>query len=110
MDLSATVTLNVDDSALSAYDGEHASGLDRVPFDGYRALLHKDEMVLTASQAAVYRRERGAFDSASSRTRKTSASNDQPITVNLTVNGVSSNPFEIAGEVRNALELLRWQG
>lgn len=110
LNLTATVKLKVDDSALSAYDGKHKSGLDRVPFDGYRALLHKDEMVLTASQAAAYRRGQTTFDSTANRMRKTSASSDQPITVNLTVNGVSSNPYEIAGEVRNALELLRWQG
>ena len=32
-------------------DGSHKDGLDRVPFDGYVAELHKDETVLTASQA-----------------------------------------------------------
>lgn len=36
-------------------DGSHASGLDRVPFDGYRAILHRDEAVLNASEAAVWR-------------------------------------------------------
>lgn len=36
-------------------DGSHAGGLGRVPFDGYRAILHKDEMVLTRSQAESYR-------------------------------------------------------
>jgi len=35
----------------SVIDGFHATGLDRVPFDNYRAVLHKDERVLTASQA-----------------------------------------------------------
>lgn len=29
----------------------HAAGLRRVPYDGYEALLHRDERVLTASQA-----------------------------------------------------------
>lgn len=109
MDLSATVKLKPDASALGDPDGEHASGLDRVPFNGYHALLHKDEMVLTASQAAVYRREKGVFDGGSSRTRKASAGSDQPINVTLNIQGVASNPYEIAGEVRNALELLRWQ-
>ena len=86
----------------------HANGLDRVPFDGYRAVLHKDEAVLTAAEAAVWRKgQRGYTSLPEGKTAK--ASTDQPITVNLTVNGVSSNPYEIAGEVRNALELLRWQ-
>ena len=31
--------------------GTHAKGLDFVPFDGYRAELHKGERILTASQA-----------------------------------------------------------
>lgn len=31
--------------------GSHANGLERVPFNGYRALLHKDERVQTAAQA-----------------------------------------------------------
>lgn len=31
-------------------DGSHAGGLDRVPFDGYVAELHKDEGILTAEQ------------------------------------------------------------
>ena len=43
------------------------------------------------------------------RTRRTSAGSDQSINVTLNIQGVASNPYEIAGEVRNALELLRWQ-
>jgi hypothetical protein len=38
-------------------DGSHASGLERVPFDGYRAILHRDEAVLTASEAKAWRGE-----------------------------------------------------
>ncbi|MGX7004129.1 phage tail length tape measure family protein [Caballeronia sp. KNU42] len=43
--------------ALAAYrsgavvDGSHATGLYRVPFDGYVAELHRDERVLTAAEA-----------------------------------------------------------
>lgn len=65
MDLEATVSMNPDYSALQAYidsggttfaaDGSHANGLDRVPFDGYRAILHKDEAVLTRAQASAWR-------------------------------------------------------
>ena len=36
-------------------DGSHANGLDYVPFDGYRAILHRGESVLTASEAAAWR-------------------------------------------------------
>lgn len=37
------------------FDGSHKDGLDRVPFDGYRAELHKDEAVLTAKEAKMWR-------------------------------------------------------
>ena len=36
----------------------HADGLNRVPYDNYLARLHKDEMVLTASEAERYRNGR----------------------------------------------------
>lgn len=34
-----------------AANGSHATGLGRVPFDGYRAILHEGERVLTAQEA-----------------------------------------------------------
>jgi len=34
---------------LSGVDGSHAAGLSMVPFDGYRAELHRGEEVLTAN-------------------------------------------------------------
>ena len=37
-----------------AIDGSHAGGLDYVPYDGYRAELHRDEGVLTAQENAVW--------------------------------------------------------
>jgi hypothetical protein len=36
-------------------DKSHASGLDAVPYDNYRAKLHKGEMVLPAKQANIFR-------------------------------------------------------
>ena len=35
-------------------DGSHAIGLDSVPFDGYKAILHKGEAVLTSKQAELW--------------------------------------------------------
>lgn len=35
--------------------GSHAAGLDRVPYSGYTARLHRDEMVLTRTEANEYR-------------------------------------------------------
>ena len=66
MGLEATVALVPEYSQVSGLftngamavpnaDGSHASGLDRVPFDGYRAILHKDEAVLNATNASVWR-------------------------------------------------------
>ncbi len=37
------------------YDGSHFGGLERVPKNDYRAVLHKDEAVLTAEQAEQWR-------------------------------------------------------
>ena len=48
---TATVTVLVDGAeAINRWKG-HAKGLWTVPFDGYPALLHRGERVLTASQA-----------------------------------------------------------
>lgn len=43
---------------------QHAGGLDRVPFDNYPALLHKDETVLNRAEANVRRSERKAENAA----------------------------------------------
>lgn len=37
-------------------DGEHETGLDRVPFDGYLASLHEGEGILTAEENRVWQR------------------------------------------------------
>ncbi|WP_225783329.1 tape measure protein [Xenophilus sp. Marseille-Q4582] len=42
-------------AAQSGVDGSHAAGLAYVPYDGYRAELHKGETVLNAQQANLYR-------------------------------------------------------
>lgn len=36
-------------------DGSHAGGLERVPYDGYLAEVHKDEAILTAAEADLWR-------------------------------------------------------
>ena len=67
MDLSTSVKVNPDYSSMNRtilqqmqmatgnYDGSHASGLDYVPFDGYRAILHRGETVLNAEAASAWR-------------------------------------------------------
>lgn len=37
----------------------HAGGLDRIPYNGYQATLHKDERVLTAEEAKAFRNGKG---------------------------------------------------
>ena len=39
--------------------GSHATGLRRVPYDGYVAELHKDEQILPKSEAERYRKSKG---------------------------------------------------
>lgn len=41
---------------MSGSDGSHRTGLQEVPFDGYRAILHKGERVLTQPEAERYKK------------------------------------------------------
>ncbi|MDD3213932.1 MAG: hypothetical protein PHY64_09665 [Eubacteriales bacterium] len=47
-------------SNIPGIDGSHALGLNRVPYDGYVAELHRNEAVLTAPEASVWRALQGA--------------------------------------------------
>ena len=57
----ANAIKNIIDSAFGSsdsnenIDGSHRTGLREVPFDGYNAILHKGEMVLTQPEADRYR-------------------------------------------------------
>lgn len=91
-------------------DGQHeASGLRRVPYDGFKARLHENEAVLTATQAAIWRGERmpslagiGALT--------TPAQTEQPINLTINISGNTNNPYEVAQAVRNAVDDWRWRG
>ena len=48
----ASVTVEKEDNT---GDGSHATGLDFVPFNGYSAILHRGEAVLTAGEAQRWR-------------------------------------------------------
>ena len=50
------INKNIKKDRASQVDGSHANGLDYVPFDGYKAELHKGESVLTAPEANRWRR------------------------------------------------------
>ena len=45
--------INKGNKLVYGIDGSHADGLNYVPFDGYRAMLHKGERVQTASEARM---------------------------------------------------------
>lgn len=70
----------------------YATGLDRVPYDNFPALLHRDEQVLTASEARS--RERGG--------------------VTIIMNGVTireeADIDRVAGELWSRLQLARMRG
>ncbi len=68
-------------------DGSHKNGLDYVPWDGYTALLHKGERVLTAEENAAY---------------SSNYSNISPISIrmgDITVNGADKSTAEDIGRV-----------
>ena len=72
-----------------------AVGIDSVPYDGFLASLHEGEAILTKAE---------------NRQRKSRAGvGDQPINLTVNVNGSTKNPYETAQEIRNALDMLRWQ-
>lgn len=88
---------------------QNASGLRRVPYDGFKARLHENEAVLTASQAAIWRGERmpslagiGALT--------TPAQTEQPINLTINISGNTNSPYEVAQAVRNAVDDWRWRG
>lgn len=54
-EISAAAATTTTTTTTSTSDGSHALGLRTVPFDGYRAILHKNEAVIPARDAAILR-------------------------------------------------------
>lgn len=77
----------------------HATGLDTVPYDGYPAILHRNEAVLTAAEADNWRK--GA--------RSAADQPQQPINLTINVNGNTESPYDVARSVTDAIERLRWK-
>jgi phage-related minor tail protein len=48
------VSLSTTNRVSTVFDGSHANGLANVPFDNYKAILHKNERVLTAQENKNY--------------------------------------------------------
>lgn len=80
-----TVYVPVVQTSAGSYDGSHAGGLDRVPFDGYIAQLHKDETVLTAQEAKAWRAGKTSSGSNGNTTQLATPSPTQPIEIVLNV-------------------------
>lgn len=79
-------------SMTSYAQGIHSTGLANVPFDGYRAILHKDERVLTADENKGYNGK------------------GTNITQNITINTPKHlSPSETARENKKALQRLALQ-
>ena len=72
-------------------DGSHAGGIDYVPYDGYRAMMHKGEQLLTASEAVVYKQEKADnFSDYAELNRKVDAliaAQNKPVNWTMTANG-----------------------
>lgn len=102
--------------------GSHADGLNRVPYDGYIAELHKDEMVIPARQSERIRAAGGSIDNVDQMVQSTpvavttptpagstpqpTASNNggvQVIIQNLNAKGVTA--MEVANELVPLLQL-----
>ena len=105
LSLKVNAVFGISDSG--AGGGHFARGLPRVPYDGFKARLHENEAVLTASQAAIWRGERmpslagiGAM----------AAQTEQPVNLTINISGNTNNPYEVAQAVRNAVDDWRWRG
>lgn len=72
-----------------------ATGLPRVPYDGYRALLHRDEAVLTRAEAARWREGAGV-------------GGGQTITVNQSIQAVAMSPEDIKAQTVSGLRAMRF--
>ena len=70
-----------------------AGGLDYVPYDGYSAVLHRGESVLTKSEAEDWRR---------------GTPNASGITVVQNIQSVPQTPVELAAATAAYFEMARW--
>ncbi len=80
--------------------GSHAGGLERVPYDGYLAEVHKDEAILTAAEADLWR----AMAANGSRTSAAAAIPDavrHDHTGTIRVEGVND-----AGQLQSVVEII----
>lgn len=75
-------------------DGSHATGLPRVPFDGYVAMLHEDEAVLNKREANEWRNGKDK--------------DGQVVNVTQNIQAVPMTPSELAAQTKHALGMMRF--
>lgn len=71
--------------------GSHADGLNRVPYDGYIAELHKDEMVIPARQSERIRAAGGSIDNVDQMVQSTPVAVATPTPAGSTPQPIASN-------------------
>lgn len=71
--------------------GSHADGLNRVPYDGYIAELHKDEMVIPARQSERIRAAGGSIDNVDQMVQSTPVAVTTPTPAGSTPQPTASN-------------------
>ena len=77
----------------------HATGLNYVPYDGYAAILHRGEAVLTAAEARVWRRD--GFGGAT-------PAMAGGVVINQYIQSVPQTPVELANTTEAYFEQARW--
>jgi phage-related protein len=77
----------------------HATGLNYVPYDGYAAILHRGEAVLTAAEARIWRRD--GFGGAT-------PAMAGGITINQYIQSVPQSPVDLANTTEAYFEQARW--
>lgn len=77
----------------------HATGLNFVPYDGYAAILHRGEAVLTAAEARVWRKDGlgGATPAMAG-----------GVVINQYIQSVPQTPVELASTTEAYFEQARW--
>jgi hypothetical protein len=89
-----SVNVNVNASSNTGRGGSFANGLSYVPYDGFSAVLHEGERVLTAKENKAYN-------------NKTSG-NTSGITIIQNIQSVPQTPVELAAATSAYFEQARW--
>lgn len=82
--------------SIPGFNSHFATGLERVPYNGFPAILHKDEMVLDRKDANAYRNGDAPGPSKGG------------VTVIQNIQSVPQTASELAFQTMNALEMLRF--